>query len=197
MMTGTARVTRVCIATILLAASVSVPAAAAAPITAPADAYDSPVRDDTPASATDVTGVFAAAYYASNLQSQARTFDFVDDATQTSDEDWLRFTVTANEFHFGQSYLIEAVTAATQVDPVIEVYGPYPPGSTLLRPTPTPPALLGPDPGQPDVTRTDPGAIVASWRTPWSAGTSASVSLLPPAAGEYYVRVRPYYRQSR
>lgn len=191
------RLGRICIATVLLGSSLTLPSAMAVSLTASPDAFESPKRDDTPSNARDVTPRFRDAWYGFKPHTQSRTFDFVNDATKTSDEDWIRFTVTTGEWAFGQSYLFEAITTRGHVNPVIEVYGPYPVDSALSLPSPTAPGSLGPDPARPDVTQTDPKAIAASQANAWNSGPGASVSFIPPTGQrDYYVRVRPYYQHA-
>ena len=169
--------------------------ASAAPITHPADSYE---QDDTASQAHDVTGHFdpGQAWFGGDLYTRSHTFDSVDDAAVTADEDWVKITVPADYDYFGYSYLIEAVRGdeaggqVTQVDPVIEVYGPGIPATW------TAPGDLGESATVPGVTETDPLAIAAGDDGEWFEGRGATVSFIPNAAGTYYVRVRPFYMYS-
>jgi len=157
--------------------------------------------DDTPAQAYDVTERFDPdkAWFGAAAYTESRTFDFVDDDTDTSDEDWLQFTVGNVDLSSGEVYMFEAVPddAASGVepvvDPVIEVYGPGLPAAW------TAPADLGESATTPGTTASDPLAVASNDDGPWFAGgpqrdgRGASVGFIPEQAGVYYVRIRPFY----
>jgi hypothetical protein len=151
---------------------------------AAADAYESGAGDDTSGTAREVTSLFS--YFGQQPYTESHTFDIVND-TDGGDEDWLRFSITADEIAFAQSYLIEAVSGDAYVDPVIEVYGPD-------IASPTDPTTLGESATLPDASETDPNALLAGDDGLWFDKRGASVSLVPTDSGTYWVRVRPYYQ---
>lgn len=167
----------------------SLPAAVAAP----KDAYE---NDATPATARDLLApdVWAGmSRFATTPLTQARTLHAADDARpDEADQDWLRFEVDDTAVSSGMSLLIEAVTSNPRVDPVIELYGPYPDGK-LPSPTPVSALVAGDD----GATQTDPVALAGFDDDPWFAGRGASAALvLDPGgdgAGTYFVRIRPYW----
>lgn len=178
-------------ATLACMLAVPVLAAPSSAFAVTADSREAGAGDDTWTTAVDLTtaidDVGTYGWYGEPMSTEARTFDFVDDATKTSDEDWIKFTVTQADYDEGDSYVIEAVSGAPNVDPVIEVYGP---GSA----SPTPPGSLGPSVETTAFTETDPNAIDANDEGRWFSVLSASVSFMPPSAGTYYARIRPYYQ---
>ncbi len=161
---------------------------------ASADAFEA---DNTLGTARDVGDILGQSgmtgYFGEPMGAQTRTFHFVDDGTPASDEDWVRFSVDADAISSGFSYVFEAVPGASNVSPVLEIYGP---GTR----TPTPPGSLGPSVGDPEVTQIDPVAIqpgqTLAYNTTWMTGSHASLSFLPQVAGVYYVRIRPYYQHA-
>ncbi|MDZ4177934.1 MAG: cell wall-binding repeat-containing protein, partial [Coriobacteriia bacterium] len=168
---------------------------ATAPARASAATADAFEADNTWQTARDVGAIVGVSgdtgYYGEPMGVQARTFHFVDDATATSDEDWVRFTVSATDIDTGLSYIFEAFPSSSAVRPVIEIYGP---GSA----NPTAPGNLPASSAEPTLTAIDPNAIqpgqALAYNGRWSGDVAASVSFIPAAAGTYYVRVRPYYQ---
>jgi len=171
------------------------PAAAVGP-----DAREAGQGDDTLSDAVDMTAYVAPdkAWFGAAAYTELRTFDFVDDDTATSDEDWIKFVVSPADFESGEIYLVEAVPTDTGnveplVDPVIEVYGPG------IPTTVTAPGALGESSETPGTTETDPHAKTSNDDAPWfasgpmRAGRGASVGFIPEAIGTYYVRIRPFY----
>ncbi len=110
----------------------------------------------------------------------------IDTATQTEwDEDWFKLIVPgADMTSWSQlSYRFDAFSMDRTVDLVLDVYAD---GSILARAD----ALNG----------EDPAALVSNDDSRWgyysqyaSYGRWPSVTFVPPAAGTYWIRVRPYY----
>jgi len=113
----------------------------------------------------------------------ARTIDTAN-ATQW-DEDWYRLEVLDADFdeYTNLSYRLDAFSMNRDVDLVIDVYA-----------TGVMPAVAD------EVFGEDPIALVSNDDSPWvydstydAWGRSSSVAFMPPAPGDYWVRVRPYY----
>lgn len=116
--------------------------------------------------------------------TDART---IDTATLTDwDEDWYKLTVSAGDYVAWTqlSYRFDAYTMDADTDLVIDVYAAsaFPQQADAIS-------------GGEDVT-----ALVSNDDMQWSSGSTygvdgvwASVCFTPPAAGDYYVRVRPYF----
>ncbi len=159
------------------------------------DVYEAAAGDDTPLTARDMTTAMDEAGTTGGFgeapSTESHTFDTVNDVTATSDEDWIKFTVTSTDIDAGYSYIIEAAAVDGLVDPVIELYGP---AASSADVDPTDVSLLGPSIEATAFTETDPAALVANDEGPWFSMTSASLSFVPDAAGTYYVRIRPYYQ---
>lgn len=162
------------------------------------DSYEGTTGDDTPATARDVTQYLSSAYndpdahwFGSAPRVEGHSVNWVEEETTTtpaaSDEDWVKFQFTSSDYYAGNSYLFEAASVDTLVDPVIEVYGPS-------AADPTQPGELVESSELEGVTQTDPSAILASDDGAWFADRSASVSFIPETVGWYFVRVRPYYQ---
>jgi len=182
---------------VLLAALVALPVVMS-PATAlayTADAYEAGAGDDTPATARDITtlidSVGSYGFHGLPMSAESHTFDVVNDVAQTSDVDWIKFTVTQADIDEAYSYVIEAVAVDGLVDPVIELYGP---AASSAAVTPTDIALLGPSVEATMFTETDPVADAANDEGRWFSMTSASLSFIPNDPGVYYARVRPYYQ---
>ncbi|MDZ4181192.1 MAG: cell wall-binding repeat-containing protein, partial [Coriobacteriia bacterium] len=180
---------------VALALVVALTGFAMTPVRASAAAADAYETDNTWQTARDVGAIVGTSgdtgYYGEPLGVQSRTFHFVVDATATSDEDWVRFTVSSTDIDTGLSYIFEAAPSSPAVRPVIEIYGP---GSA----NPTAPGDLPASSAEPTLTAIDPNAIQPggslAYNGGWSGYDSASVSFIPPTSGTYYVRVRPYYQ---
>lgn len=160
------------------------------------DQYEAAPGNNTPATARDVTGAMDAdgisGYFGEIMSLQGHTFHFVDDATATSDEDWIKFQVTETNLESAVSYVIEAVATDSIVDPVVELYGPV---SSYTQVVPTAPGDLLIDPDDSKLTALDTNARAESNdEGPYFSMLSSSVSFIPPAAGWYYARIRPYYQ---
>lgn len=107
-----------------------------------------------------------------------------------ADEDWFRFVVEQSELDHGYSYLFEAVSASSTVDPVIELYRADDGGQ--IHPTAS--NLILASAGQTDYTLGATGCVAGNDDGRWlNQGFGASVSFSPEATGTYYVRVRPAY----
>ncbi len=149
------------------------------------DAWDS--ADDTYAAATTLTAlpVFNATYAAWG-HSFSRAYGTTDAG---GDVDWFKFTVGQGELDAAYTYLFEAFTRNTTVDPVIEVYRADASGHVHS----TPPTSLA-DKTE-DITRTAGLCQAANDVGFWwyHAGNTASLSYSPDASGTYFVRVRPRY----
>lgn len=160
-----------------------------------ADAFESGAGDDTPATARDITTLVDSTgtygFLGLPMSPESHTFDFVDDASKTSDVDWVKLVVSQTDFTTGYSYLIEAVAVDGLVDPVIELYGP---AASPAAVTATDPSLLGASVETTMFTETDPLATAANDDGCWFSMTSSSLSFIPDAAGTYYIRIRPYYQ---
>jgi len=113
----------------------------------------------------------------------ARTIDTAN-ATQW-DEDWYRLSVTPEDFndYTNLSYRLDAFTMNRDIDLVLDVY------ASLVFP-----AVAD------ELSGEDPVAIVSNddsmwvWDSTYEAwGRSSSVAFMPPAPGDYWVRVRPYW----
>lgn len=188
---------RALIPRILLAATLLLPMAlpsAAVAAVAP-DAYEA-AGDDEPATARDLTysldyqGSFG--WFAEPMSQENHTFDWVDDTTATSDEDWVKFRVTSQDLDGAVSYIVEAVSQDFSVDPVIEMYGPV---ATAGEVVPTTPGLLPARTDDPMLTDFDPNADLANDEGHYFSMFSSSLSFIPEEAeGWYYIRVRPYYQ---
>ncbi|PKQ29577.1 MAG: hypothetical protein CVT60_04700 [Actinobacteria bacterium HGW-Actinobacteria-10] len=178
----------------LLAATLLVPIAlpASAGAVVAEDAYEAGTGDDTPAAARDLTGSLDAigttGYFGQPMSLESHSIDTTDDETAMSDEDWIKFRVSQNDFDYGLSYIIEATAVDFGVDPVVELYGPH---SLSSEVQPTAPNLL---PWDGTTTGTDPNADYANDGGPYFSMFSSSLSFIPPAAGTYYVRIRPNYQ---
>lgn len=183
---------RIILATVLALPVIMSPATALAAYTA--DAYEAGSGDDTPSAARDLTTSMdeAGSYggYGEPMSAESHTFDMVNDTTMTSDEDWIKFTVSTTAVDAGYSYIIEAAAVDGVVDPVIELYGPAGSAANVL---PTAVSLLGPDAAG-MFTETDPVALIANDESRWFSIGGASLSFIPETAGEYYARIRPYYQ---
>lgn len=160
-----------------------------------ADMYEAAPGNNSPATARDVTTALDAdgisGYFGEIMSLQGHTFHFVDDATATSDEDWIKFQVTSSDFDAGASYIIEAVATDFVVDPVVELYGPY---TSYTQVVPTAPENLLIDSDDSDLTALDQNALGESNDDgPYFSMLSSSVSFIPDP-GWYYVRIRPYYQ---
>lgn len=182
-----ALISRVLLATTLLM-PMALPSAAAAVVAE--DAYEA-VGDDTPATARDMTysldyfGSFG--WFAEPMSQENHTFNWVDDTTATSDEDWIKFRVTSTDLEGAVSYTVEAVSADFVVDPVIEMYGPV---TTAGEVVPTDPSSL---PLADRLTGLDPNSANGNDEGHYFSMLSSSLSFIPPSEGWYYVRIRPYY----
>lgn len=148
--------------------------------------------DDTPTMARDVTSYFAPErnWFGSTPRAEGRTFTSVPAGTTPDDEDWVRFSVTANDLALAQSYLFEAIGASAGLDPVIEIYGPV---SSAAEVTFTAPANLVESTTTAGVTETDPLALDWNDDGIWFERRSSSIVFIPEQEGLYFVRVRPYY----
>ena len=164
-------------------------AAKAEPVTP--DAWEGGAGDDTWGDATDITDLITNMPYGDVSMDPLAQVRTIDTANGTlGDEDWLRFTISAEQVDWGMDLRFEALTAEGDLDTVIELYGPG-------APSPTAPASL-PE-GTARRTALDPNAVAGGDDSVWFAGRQASAHLsIPPgtpgAAGTYYVRVRPYYQ---
>jgi putative cell wall-binding protein len=124
-------------------------------------------------------------YYGADVYTQAHTIDTAN-ATQW-DEDWFKLTVPAGEFvdYDGLSYMIDAYATDPTVDLCLDVYA----NGVLINQANS-------------FSGVDPSALVSNDDAPWQyystylVGRSSSVSFIPPAAGVYWVRVRPYHSSS-
>ncbi|MHB9004179.1 MAG: cell wall-binding repeat-containing protein [Coriobacteriia bacterium] len=178
-----ALISRVLLATTLLM-PMALPSAAGAVV--PADVYETGARDDTPATARDlkplVDYVGWSGWYGQSMSQEVHTFDWVDDPNAESDEDWIKLQVAPEDVQDGFSYIIEAVSVDSNVDPVIEMYGPV---SASGEVTWTAPGLLsgGLDPNRYDGNDDGPNFSLLS----------SSLSFIPEAPGWYYIRIRPCY----
>lgn len=117
--------------------------------------------------------------------TEAHTIDNAPAATTPWDEDWWKLTVTAADFNdFTQlSYRIDAFTMDFDTDIVLDVYAngvSYAQANTVYGP--------------------DPLAVVSNDDAVWGSGSVygiggrwSSVTFIPPSAGIYWVRVRPYW----
>lgn len=184
---------RIILATVLALPVIMSPATVFAAYTV--DAYEAGSGDDTPGTARDLTTSMdeAGSYggYGEPMSTESHTFDMVNDTTMTSDEDWIKFTVSTTAVDAGYSYIIEAAAVDGVVDPVIELYGPH---SSAADVHPTAVSLLGPDTAAPVFTETDPVALIANDESRWFSIGGASLSFIPDVAGVYYARIRPYYQ---
>ncbi len=140
------------------------------------DAYEAGAGDDTPANARDLAtlmGDYDSAY------TESRSLDAVDLAT--SDVDWIKFTVTADEVNLDSaSFLLQAMVSGNNVDTIIEVYGPYASASFSYT------AAAASDDA-------DPLSIASNDDGPWAYDLYSSALVFRPIeAGTYYARIRPY-----
>lgn len=146
----------------------------AAANSAPPDPYE---NDDSPSPsvATQVTSDIP--FEGDGFYTQAHTIDTA--LGDTYDVDWYYFNVTDEEISTDEvKYLIEAISLDQDVDLVVEVY------------------KTGVMTGNPvtDIWTLDPAAFAANDD---SFGTyNPTVALIPDVAGNYWVRVRPYYSTS-
>lgn len=111
----------------------------------------------------------------------------IDTATLTDwDEDWFKLTVSATDFNdWAQlSYRFDAYSADPDIDLVLDVYA-NPPVYAAAN------TLSGAD---------SANALTSNDDTPWGTALSplesmrwSSVTFVPPAAGTYWIRVRPYW----
>ncbi len=109
----------------------------------------------------------------------------IDTATSVAwDEDWFKLTVSAADFaDWPLSYRFDAYAADPDTDLVLDVYS-------------NAPAYADAD----SIAGVDPGALVSNDDTPWGTILGpvenmrwSSVTFVPPAAGTYWIRVRPFW----
>jgi len=141
-----------------------------------ADTYEAGAGDDTPATARDLTaliGDYDSAYV------EAHSIDAVD--LTTSDVDWIKFTVTDDDVNLDQtSYLLQSMVTGSNVDTVIEVYGPSAVSSFSYT-------------AAADSENGDTLSIASNDDGPWAYDLySSALVFRPTEAGTYYARIRPY-----
>lgn len=150
------------------------------------DAYDlAGSGDGTPALARDITGLMPD--YGSD-RKEDHTFH---STTGAGDSDWLRFTVSADEVNIDDvEYTFRTKALVNNMDTVIEVYGPH--ATSAFSYTA---ANMS---GSGDTTYCVGGDFRGcnddtGWDPPAMAGPYFSTLIFrPPAAGTYYIRIRPY-----
>lgn len=169
------------------AGSISRAAITAQSATYPADWADS--RDDTWTTALDLRGTLGLPRYTGSYEATARAFYKADVASGGGDEDWWKFEVYSSDVASATSYLFEARTSSTTVDPIIDIYR----ADAGRRIYPTPADQLNWP--ETDVSKGTSGAVAANDDGLWfgDKGTSASCSFVATQAGTYYVRVRPMH----
>lgn len=141
------------------------------------DNYDlSGLGDGTPALARDLTALMPD-----------YGFDRKEDHTLHStagagDSDWFKFTVTADEVNIDAiEYLFRTRGSVYNMDTVIDVYGPHATSSFSYTPA--------------AYSRGGDTTYAVDWNddTEWAVYTwNSGMVFAPPAAGTYYVRVRPF-----
>lgn len=142
-----------------------------------ADGYEP--SDGSPATARDITALVPWPGAAPRVE---RHTIGAQAAVGPADEDWFRLTVSPAEAP-ASTFSIEARSLAAGLDPVIEVFAE----------DTTPTAYASLPAGDGGRTGFDPLAVAGADGAAWLAAGSASLDFLPPAAGTYLVRVRPYY----
>ena len=168
-------------ASLVLATTAAPVASGAAPsvraAAVPTDAYDA--TDDSRALAT--TSRNLTPYLAYGEPRVERHVLGASSAAGPADEDWFRIDVSPAEAE-AATYLFEAKALAAGLDPVIEIYS-----------ADTSPTAYSSLPFASGRTVADPLAVAFADGAAWIAGGSTSLDFLPPSAGSYLVRVRPYY----
>jgi hypothetical protein len=161
--------------------ALTVPSGAYAP-----DPADS--ADDTWTAAVSIEGQLGMPVFDGSYEATARAFyKATGTAADGGDEDWWSFHVSESEIG-SATYLFEAQTASTTVDPIIEVYRADGDGHIF----PTAPDKL-PWPAT-DLSLGTTGCVAANDSGVWiSAGNGASCPFVADEPGDYFVRVRPAY----
>ena len=165
---------------------VSVSALTASSASYPPDAADS--ADDTWTAAVSIEGALGMSAFDGSYEATSRAFYKASGtAAGGGDEDWWSFQVSPSEIG-SATYVFEAQTASTTVDPIIEVYRADADGR--IYPT-APDKLAWP---ATDLSLNTPGCVAANDSGVWiAAGNGASCSFAAGQPGDYFVRVRPAY----
>jgi putative cell wall-binding protein len=144
------------------------------------DRWEASPSDDTPADATDLTSLFGT--LGGGLYEQRHTISLASTSSAVCDSDWYRFDVTPADMLAGASFLLEAdsrananVAAAREA---IEVYGP---GLSQVKASVPPPVA--------SMDSTLAASFSDWWHDAWHV---TSLPFVPPSAGTYYFRVRPW-----